>query len=131
VTVKRVVVDSSGWIEVFTNGAQAEHFVALMADERALVVPAISIFEVFKWVLREHGEAQAIQAAAVMQCGQVVDLDTRLALAAAQISHALQLPMADSIILATARDHQARLHTMDSDFRGIADVEWLDSSPAP
>jgi predicted nucleic acid-binding protein len=131
VTVKRVVVDSSGWIEVFTNGAQAEHFVALMADERALVVPAISIFEVFKWVLHEHGEAQAIQAAAVMQCGQVVDLDTRLALAAAQISHALQLPMADSIILATARDHQNRLHIVDSDFRGIADVEWLDSSPAP
>ena len=60
----------------------------------------------------------------------MVDLDSRLALAADQISHALQLSMVDSIILATARDHQARLHTMDSDFRGIADVEWLDSSPA-
>jgi len=67
VTQKRVVVDSSGWIEVFTDGEHAEHFLALMADERALVVPAISIFEVYKWVLREHGEAQAIQAAAVMQ----------------------------------------------------------------
>jgi len=129
VTLKRVVVDSSGWIEVFTGGGQAEYFLALMADERSMVVPAITIFEVFKWVLREHGEAQAVQAAAVMQCGQVVDLDSRLALAAAQLSHALQLPMADSIILATARDHQARLHTMDSDFRGIADVEWLDSIP--
>ncbi|MCX6042630.1 MAG: PIN domain-containing protein [Caldilinea sp.] len=82
------------------------------------------------WIeLREHGEAQAIQAAAAMQCGQVVDLDSRLALAAAQLSHALQLPMADSIILATARDHQARLHTMDSDFCGIADVVWMDSIP--
>jgi predicted nucleic acid-binding protein len=129
VTLKRVVVDSSGWIEVFTGGGQAEYFLALMADERSMVVPAITIFEVFKWVLREHGEAQAVQAAAVMQCGQVVDLDSRLALAAAQLSHALQLPMADSIILATARDHQARLHTMDSDFQGIADVEWLDSIP--
>ena len=128
-TLKRVVVDSSGWIEVFTGGGQAEYFLALMADERSMVVPAITIFEVFKWVLREHGEAQAVQAAAVMQCGQVVDLDSRLALAAAQLSHALQLPMADSIILATARDHQARLHTMDSDFQGIADVEWLDSIP--
>ena len=128
-TLKRVVVDSSGWIEVFTGGGQAEYFLALMADERSMVVPAITIFEVFKWVLREHGEAQAVQAAAVMQCGQVVDLDSRLALAAAQLSHALQLPMADSIILATARDHQARLHTMDNDFRGIADVEWLDSIP--
>lgn len=97
-----------------------------MADEGALVVPTISIYEVYKWVLREHGEAQALQAAAVMQGGQVVDLDSRLALAAAQLSHALQLPMADSIILATARDRQARLHTMDSDFRGIADVEWLE-----
>ncbi len=127
-TPERVVVDSSGWIEVFTDGAQAEHFLALMADEAALVVPAISIFEVFKWVLREHGEAQAIQAAAVMQRGQVADLDSRLALAAAQLSHGLQLPMADSIILATARESRARLHTMDSDFRDIADVEWIPAS---
>jgi predicted nucleic acid-binding protein len=128
-TLKRAVVDSSGWIEVFTNGRQAEHFLALMADHHALVVPAITIFEVFKWVLREHGEAQAIQAAAAMQCGQVVELDSRLALAAAQLSQALPLPMADSIILATARDQQARLHTMDSDFRGIDDVVWVDSIP--
>ena len=54
-TLKREVVDSSGWIEVFTGGRQAEHFLALIADERSLVVPAITIFEVFKWVLREHG----------------------------------------------------------------------------
>ncbi|MEA5422633.1 PIN domain-containing protein [Synechococcus sp. CCY9202] len=59
----------------------------------------------------------------------VVDLDSRLALAAAQLSQALQLPMADSIILATARDRQARIYTMDSDFRGIADVEWIDVIP--
>ena len=127
-TLQRVVVDSSGWIEGFTDGPQADHFLALMAEEAALVVPAISIFEVFKWVLREHGEAQAIQAAAAMQRGQVVELDSRLALSAAQLSHALQLPMADSIILATARDRRARLHTMDSDFRGIADVEWIAAS---
>jgi predicted nucleic acid-binding protein len=127
-TLQTVVVDSSGWIEVFTDGPQADHFLALMAEESALVVPAITIFEVFKWVLREHGEAQAIQAAAAMQRGQVVDLDSRLALAAAQLSHALQLPMADSIILATARDRRARLHTMDSDFRGMADVEWIAAS---
>ena len=124
-TRTRLVVDSSGWIEVFTGGPQADTFLALMANKSSLVVPAISIFEVFKWVLREHGEAQAIQAAAAMQCGQVVDLDSRLALAAAQLSHGLQLPMADSIILATARDQQARLNTMDSDFFGMTDVKWL------
>lgn len=124
----KAVVDSSGWIEVFTNGPLADQFMAVLDAEAALVVPAISILEVFKWVLREHSEAQAIQAAAVMQRGLVVDLDSRLAIAAAQLSHALRLPMADSIILATARSHQARLYTMDSDFQGINDVELLSRS---
>ncbi len=121
----KAVVDSSGWIEVFTNGPLAERFIAVLDAEAALVVPAISILEVFKWVLREHSEAQAIQAVAVMQRGLVVDLDSRLAIAAAQLSHALRLPMADSIILATARSHQARLYTMDSDFQDMNDVELL------
>ena len=121
----KAVVDSSGWIELFTNGPLADQFMAVLDAEAALVVPAISILEVFKWVLREHSEAQAIQAAAVMQRGLVVDLDSRLAIAAAQLSHALRLPMADSIILATARSHQARLYTMDNDFQGLNDVELL------
>lgn len=121
-------MDSSGWIEVFTNGPLAERFIAVLDAEAALVVPAISILEVFKWVLREHSEHQAIQAVAVMQRGLVVDLDSRLAIASAQLSHALRLPMADSIILATARFHDARLYTMDSDFQGINDVELLSRS---
>ncbi len=108
----RVVVDSSGWIEVVTDGGQAEHFLALMADESSLVVPAISILEVPQWILLEHREARAIQAAAVMQCAQVVDLDTRLALAAAS----------------WPRPEITRPgYTMDSDFRGIADVEWIEA----
>lgn len=121
----RAVVDSSGWIEVFTDGPLADRFLRVLAAEDRLVVPAISILEVFKWVLREHSEAQAIQAAAAMQRGLVVDLDSRLAIAAAQLSHVLKLPMADSIILATARSHQARLYTMDADFRGLEDVELM------
>jgi len=125
VTQQRAVVDSSGWIELFTNGPLVDRFLALLEDEDHLVVPAISILEVFKWVLREHSEAQAIQAAAVMQRGLVVDLDSRLAIAAAQLSHALRLPMADSIILATARAHQARLYTMDADFKDLHDVELM------
>jgi predicted nucleic acid-binding protein len=119
------VVDSSGWIEVFTDGPMADRFLRVLAAEDRLMVPAISILEVFKWVLREHSEAQAIQAAAAMQRGVVVDLDSRLAIAAAQLSHALKLPMADSIILATARSHGARLYTMDADFRGLEDVELM------
>jgi predicted nucleic acid-binding protein len=125
VTLERSVVDSSGWIELFTDGPQAERFLAVLQAEEALVIPAITILEVFKWILREHSEAQAIQAVAVMQRGLVVDLDTQLAIAAAQLSHALRLPMAGSIILATARCHQARLYTMDADFQGLSDVELI------
>ncbi len=124
-TQPKAVVDSSGWIELFTNGPLAERFLSVLDDEEHLVVPAISILEVFKWVLREHSEAQAIQAAAVMQRGLVVDLDSRLEIAAAQLSHELRLPMADSIILATARAHQARLYTLDADFKDLHDVELL------
>jgi len=125
VSEPRAVVDSSGWIEVFTDGPLAERFLRVLAAEDHLVVPAISILEVFTWVLREHSEAQAIQAAAAMQRGVVVELDSRLAIAAAHLSHALKLPMADSIILATARSHGARLYTMDADFRGLKDVELI------
>ncbi|WP_010308395.1 type II toxin-antitoxin system VapC family toxin [Synechococcus sp. CB0101] len=124
-TLERSVVDSSGWIELFTDGPQAERFLAVLQAEEALVIPAITILEVFKWILREHSEAQAIQAVAVMQRGLVVDLDTQLAIAAAQLSHALRLPLAGSIILATARCHQARLYTMDADFQGLSDVELI------
>jgi len=125
VTSQRAVVDSSGWIELFTNGPQADRFLPVLEAEHALVIPAICILEVFKWILREHSEAQAIQAAAVMQHGLVVDLDTPLAMAAAQLSHTLRLPMADSIILVTARCYQARLYTMDTDFQGFSDVELI------
>ena len=119
------VVDSSGWIEVFTNGPQADRFLEVLDDEKSLIVPAITVFEVFKWILREYSEAQAIQAIAVMQRGKIVDLDASVAIAAAQLSHALRLPMADSIILTTARQHQARLWSMDADFKGLADVELI------
>jgi len=125
VSVQPAVVDSSGWIEVFTDGSQASRFLDVLDAESALIVPAISILEVFKWVLREHSEAQAIQAVAAMQRGQVVNLDSSLAIAAAQLSHSLRLPMADSIILATARIHQARIYTMDTDFQGLNDVELI------
>ena len=121
----RVVVDSSGWIEVFTDGPHADVFLEVLEEEDRLVVPSITIFEVFKWILREHSEADAIQAAALMQRGLVVPLDPTTAVAAAQLSHALRLPMADSVILATARQHQARLYSMDADFRDLGDVDLV------
>jgi len=125
VSEPRAVVDSSGWIEVFTDGPMADRFLRVLIAEDRLVPPVISILQVFKWVLREYSEAQALQAAAAMQRGMVVDLDRRLAIAAAQLSHALKLPLAVSIILASARSHGVRLSTMDSDFRGLEDDELM------
>ncbi len=66
-TLQRSVVDSSGWIELFTDGPQADRFLTLLQAESAPMIPAISILEVFKWILREHSEAEAIEAVAVSQ----------------------------------------------------------------
>ena len=119
------VVDSSGWIEFFTDGPQANAFADAIEASSQLIVPSLSLLEVFKWVLREHGESAAIQATALMQRGHVVELSAQLALEAAQLGLAHNLPMAGSVILATARQHKARLLTMDSDLAELSDVVWI------
>ena len=119
------VVDSCGWLEYFADGANADKFAAAIEDTQHLIVPAISIFEVFKRVLQQRGEDAALQTAAIMSQGQVIDLDTSLALTAAKLSAEHKMPMADSIILATARQYNAIVLTQDNDFEGIAGVEYF------
>lgn len=119
------VVDSSGWLEYFGNGENADFFADALADPALLVVPALSIFEVFKRVLAQRGEVAALQAAALMQQGRVVDLDASLAMTAARLSHELKLPMADSIMLATARQFEATLWTQDADFAELPGVRYV------
>lgn len=119
------VVDSCGWLEYFADGANADKFATAIEDTQHLIVPAISIFEVFKRVLQQRGEDAALQAAAIMSQGQVIDLDTSLALTAAKLSAEHKMPMADSIILATARQYNAIVLTQDNDFEGIAGVEYF------
>ena len=121
----RCVVDSSGWIEVFTDGPAANQFLDVLSREELLMVPSLSVLEVYKWILREHSESEAIRAAAVMQRGTVINLDTTLAMAAAQLSHQHKLPMADSVILATARAADATLFTLDADFEGLENVQLI------
>ena len=124
---QRNVVDSSGWIEYFADGPNAEFFEDAIADAASLVVPSISIYEVFKRLLREpDGEEVALQVIAAMQRGRVVNLDAELALDAAKTSFETELPMADSIILATAHTYQATLWTQDADFEGMADVRYVE-----
>lgn len=119
------VVDSSGWLEFFADGVNAEQFSQPLSDLEQLIVPSISVFEVFRVVCRQRGEEQALQAAALMQHGKIVELSSSLALYAAKLSIELKLPMADSIILATARLHEATLWTQDNDFEGIDGVRYF------
>ena len=118
------LIDSSGWLEYFADGPNADFFADSIVDTTRLVVPTLSIFEVFKRIAQQRTEGDALQAAAVMQQGTVVELTVPLALDATRESLERRLPMADSIMLATARAYGAKLWTQDSDFEGIDGVEF-------
>ena len=125
------VVDSSGWLEYFADDSNADFFAPAVENTAELVVPSISIYEVFKRVLQQRDEEAALQVVALMAQGRVVELDQTLALGAAKISHDLKIPMADSIILATARAYNAVLWTQDVDLAGFANVRYIKSYPRP
>ena len=119
------VVDSSGWLEYFANGPNAGFFAPAIEDVGRLLVPSICILEVFKRVLQQRGEGEALLAAALMQQGQAVDLDASLALRAARIGVEMKLPLADSVILASARSKNAVVWTQDADFDGLDGVKYV------
>lgn len=119
------IVDSSGWLEYFANGPNAQRFLLPLRQTESLIVPVVSIYEVFKVVLRERGENHALQAATAMQKATVADLTPALAMMAAKLSLEHSLPMADSIILATARFYDATIWTQDADFKNIPSVKYF------
>jgi len=119
------IVDSSGWLAYFADEPNAEYFLPPLSDSESLVVPVVTIYEVSKVVLRESGENEALQAVVAMQKGKVVDLSTTLAITASRLSLEHQLPMADSIILATAQEFKATIWTQDSDFKNISKVKYF------
>ena len=119
------IVDSSGWLAYFADEPNAKHFISPLKDTDSLVVPTITLYEVFKVVLRESSENDALQATAAMLKGTVVDLTVPLAIAASKLSLENGLPMADSIILTTSKAYNAILWTQDSDFRNMAGVKYF------
>ena len=119
------LVDSSGWLAFFIDSANASSFRSPIADKAELIVPTIAIFEVAKVMTCERGDKAAAAAVNVMLDGHVVDLDAELALAAVRLSLDHRLPMADSIILATARKFGATLWTQDADFADLDGVRYL------
>ena len=125
------VVDSSGWVEYLVDGPNAGVFEPYIVDAEHLLIPALSVLEVFKWVLRTRGEDEALRVAALMQRGKVVDLGAALAIRAAKLGLEFKLPLADSVMLATARAYNATLWTQDADFQGIEGVEYVPKQASP
>jgi predicted nucleic acid-binding protein len=123
------VVDSSAWLEYFANGPNASFFAKPIEQVDELIVPSLTLYEVFKRVLQQRGQDQGLQAVAVMQQGTVVDLNTEIALSAAKLSIESQLPLADSVILATARSFGATLWTQDADLLGMPGVRYRKRKP--
>jgi len=119
------LVDSSAWLEYFAAGPHAARFAPVVEDVSHLVVPTIVLLEVTRRVMHQRGEDDALQVAAVLHQGQVVDLDSGIALNAAQLGLAHKLPLADSIIYATARQYGATIWTLDADFSGLAGVRYF------
>lgn len=119
------VVDSSAWLEFFAGSQRAGNYDSVILDVPNLLVPVICLYEVFKVVARQRSQSEALQAVAAMQQGSVVHVDGALALSAAQLSLEHGLPMADSLILATARSYGATLWTQDADFEGFPDVRYF------
>jgi predicted nucleic acid-binding protein len=119
------IIDSSGWLEYFSDGPKAGHYLPPLNDPPSLIVPVITIYEVFKVVLRESSENSALQAVAAMQKGRVVDLTAKLAMEASKLSLRHDLPMADSIILATAHAYRCTIWTQDADFQHIEGVKYF------
>jgi predicted nucleic acid-binding protein len=123
------VVDSCAWLEYFANGPNAARFARTVEDTDRLVVPTITVYEVFKRILQQRDEPAALLVAAQMKAGHVVDLDASLALEAARLGHGLKLPMADAIVLATAQKHEATIWTQDSHFSGLEGVKYFPRQP--
>ena len=119
------MVDSSGWMEYFAGSENASFFAPAIEATDQLLVPTIILYEVFKRLIQQVGTSAAQTNIGDMLAGQVIDLNDSLAMSAAQISVDLKIPMADSIILATAREYNAVLWTQDVHFNGMEGVRYI------
>jgi predicted nucleic acid-binding protein len=125
VTSGQNVVDSSGWLEYLAGAPNGGQYQAAILDTQHLIVPVICLYEVFKRMALQFGQEAALQAMGVLSSGCIVDITSDLALAAAQLSIDHRLPMADSLILAAARAHDATLWTQDEHFKGLDGVKFV------
>ncbi|MCK5718574.1 MAG: type II toxin-antitoxin system VapC family toxin [Thiomargarita sp.] len=119
------VIDSSAWLSYFSNDDNAKVFVKPIEATIELIVPSITLIEVFKCILRQRDENSALEAIACMEQGKVISLDSNLSIDAAYYGVSLKLPLADSIIYATAMKYNAILWTQDADFKLLTNVKYF------
>lgn len=123
-TAARLVLDSSCWLEYLADTPRADLFAPAVEAPERLVVPVLTVYEVVKKLMRESGEEAATAALALMQQSEVVEIGLPLAMDAALNG----LPLADSLIYATARHHDAELWTQDAHFEGLPGVRYFPKS---
>ncbi|MCH7724171.1 MAG: type II toxin-antitoxin system VapC family toxin [Bacteroidetes bacterium] len=119
------LVDSSGWLEYFADGKNAKFFTPVIEDTKKLIVSAINLYEIFKKILKEKDENSALQAIALMQQANVVEVNASIAISAAKISYDKNILMTDSLIYTTARLFNAIVWTQDSDFKDLEGVKFI------
>lgn len=119
------LVDSSGWLEYFTDGKNAKTFSPIIENTEELIVSVINIYEVYKKIITEKDERSALQAISIMHQSEVIDINFAIALEASKISYNNKLPMADSLIYVTAKLHNAIVWTQDYDFKNLEGVKFI------
>ncbi len=124
------VVDSSAWLSYFAGDKNSVQFAKPIEALDKLLVPSITLTEVFKSIMRQRNEESAFEAIAHMEQGIVVPLDSELAINAASFGVELKLPLADSIIYATARKFDAVVWTQDVDFKDLGGVKFYPKAKA-
>jgi toxin FitB len=124
------VVDSSAWLSYFAGDKNALAFAAAIENLEELLVLSITITEVFKHVLRQRDEESALIAIAHMKQGRVIPLDSGLAMDAGSYGILHKLPLADSIIFASAQKYNATIWTQDTDLKGLPNVKYLPAKGA-
>jgi toxin FitB len=119
------LVDSSGWLEYFAGGRNAQIFAPAIENTEKLIVSTINIYEIYKKILTERDENSALEAVGIMQQAKVIDVNLSISIQAAKFSRQFKLPMADSLIYTTAIQNDAILWTQDLDFKDLDDVKYI------
>lgn len=116
------LIDSSGWIEFFTEGHRATGYSKYLKDLPEIITPTIVLYEVYKKIKKERTEEDALLAVSLMNRTLVIQLSESIALLAADVSLKYSLPMADAIVYATALEKNCKIITSDTHFKGL---EWV------